>query len=357
MVAAVNRRRTAALVAFLASAAPSAVLAQAPDTAPGWIGIRIEQRYECLWETQEDWKACNLRLGVTEMQEDGPAATSGLQLGDRLIAINGETIDSGNWERLVSSIRAGTPLSVDVMRDGDRHFVHVVPRPRPADAESLTWVRQPPRVAARARKPQVFVFTLTQPTSEEGVSFALTVRQTGEQDVQVEPVAVRVTDGQLRVTTLDDGVFTELPGLRGELLGNLEEMTESSYESATSALQVVDRVRARLSYPEFQRKLARIAQVGLEEATLAVRLRRSLGGAEFQPVRRFSGGRSGLLVVDVVPRTAAARVGLRSGDLVVRAGDVRTLEVQDLIAATTDEPVRIYWIREGGQMNSMWRDR
>ncbi len=339
------------MVFGVVAAVPLAGVQNAPS---GWIGVRVEQRYECTWDTQEEWKTCDLVLNINEMQEGGPAASGGLQLGDQIIAINGEEIDYQNWGGLVSSIRAGTPISVDVLRGGDRHFAQVLPDNRPSNADQVPMLGRPMGVVAdRSSGPRVFVFRLTEPQGRDNVSFALTVRDTEGEDVRIEPAAMRYVNGQLRVASLDEDVFVELPELRRELLGDLKQMTESTYESATSALQVFDRVRAQLSSREFRQRLSSMAQIGREEAGLAVRFSRSFGGAEFEAVRRHE-HRSGLLVLRVVPRTAAARVGLRSGDFVVRAGDVATLEVQDLVEAVQRGSAQIYWLRDGREMTQVW---
>jgi hypothetical protein len=79
-------------------------------------------------------------------------------------------------------------------------------------------------------------------------------------------------------------------------------------------------------------------------------------GAEFEPVRRHE-GRSGLLVLRVTPRTAAAKLGLRSGDVVVDAGNLPTRQVPDLIQAinaSQGSPFSVRWVRDGREMVKLW---
>lgn len=79
-------------------------------------------------------------------------------------------------------------------------------------------------------------------------------------------------------------------------------------------------------------------------------------GVEFEPVRRYE-GRSGLLVLRVTPRTAAAKLGLRSGDVVVDAGNLPTRQVPDLIQAinaSQGSPLSVRWIRNGREMVKLW---
>ncbi|MDX1578268.1 MAG: PDZ domain-containing protein [Gemmatimonadota bacterium] len=358
---AASRMRLAGVVAALVVAPVSASAQPQPagPVAPGWLGVTLGQRFECTWEAPEEWKACSLVMHIQGLQEEGPARIGGLELGDRLHAIDGEEITYDNWQRLLGAIRPGTPVSVDVIRDGERHFAHVVPAPRPRDPSSLAWVRRPESAPAANREPRAFVFRLTEPRDRDGAAIAITVRDVENGLVDVSPAAVRVIDGQLRLTPLDEKVFSEFPELRSELLGDLSGISESTYRRATSALEVFDRIGERLQRPEFQRRLASVAKVGLAQPELAIRFTRSFGGAEFEPVRQDD--RAGLLVLRVVPRTAAARAGLRSGDLVVRAGDEPTREVSDLVRALNEgdrlASVDLTWIRDGREMRRPWPRR
>ena len=349
----VDRRGLLVLAVGAVTAAP---LAAWQDGPAGWIGVRVQQRYECVWEAREEWKTCDLVLNITEMQPRGPAASGGLELGAELIAINGEEVDYRNWGRLLGSIRAGTPLSIDVMRGPDRHFVHVIPQRRPPDAESVRMLRRAPQVVGREH-PRSFVFRLTEPRGADRVAVALTVRDTENQDVMIEPSVVREVNGQLRVAALDEDVFVELPELRVELLGDLDRVAESTYENASSALEVFDRVRANLTYREFRERLRSIAETALEETELAMRFSRVFAGAEFEPVSGDA-GQSGLLVLTVARGTAASRLGLRTGDLVVRVGDIETRSLDGLVRAVrTQRAPRVYWIRDGREVAELWPRR
>ncbi len=342
----------------LASAALAGALAGQQPATQGWLGVNLTQNYECVWETNEDWKSCNLVMHVAGLQEGGPASRGGLGLGDQLLAIDGVEVTFQNWTRLLNGIRPGSPVSIDVLRDGARHYVHVVPTQRPADTERLPWVRAV-RSSTMPQGPRAFVFTLTNLENREGGSaFAITIRDTDADEVAIEPVAVRIIDGQMRVTSLAADAFVELPDLRRELLGAWERETESSYERATSALDAFSRISARLPSPEFRRRLARIAQVGLQEVDLASGFRRSFAGAEFEPVSRRFAGQAGLLVLRVGSRTPLARLGLQPGDIVYRAGGVECTEVESLVSAVEragGEPVRIEWLRDGERLEGLLR--
>jgi len=335
----------------------SAAALQAPqdESRPAWLGIRLNQRYECVWETTENWKSCDLVLHVVGVQDGGPAQSAGIEPGDRMIALDGKDLTFATWDRLRSSIRPGRPVSIDVMRGDARHFVRVTPAVRTPGSDAGRWIA--PRFAA-ARTPSVFVVRLTEVDENEG-GFALAIRDTGDQTVSVEPAALRVSDGQLRLAPLNEELFVELPSLRREIVGSLRGISDSSYEQATSAVQAMANIRARLSSDEeFRTQLTRIAQVGLDEVRLATGFRRSFGGAEFEEARRrlasaVDARRAGLLVLRVVSGTPAERLGLVPGDLVFDAGGKEVRTVGDLSRAVeaADGAIEVRWERRGTTMS------
>lgn len=334
----------------------SAQAVQNDSTPPPWLGIRLEQGYECVWETTESWKACHLVLHVVEVQDGGPAGRGGLEPGDRMIAINGQAVTFSTWDGLRRSIRAGTPMSIDVMRDDTRHFVRITPAVRTRDSESGRWVA---RRAVVERAPSVFVVKLTEFDEAEGGAFAITVRNTPDQTLVVEPAALRVFDGQLRLEPLSEELFLELPNLRRELAGSLSGISDSSYEQAISAVRAMANIRARIpSDEEFRQRLTRIAQVGLERIRLATRFRRSFAGAEFEEARRrlasaVDSDREGLLVLRVISGTPAARLGLLPGDILFEADGNRVRTVRDLARAVEagGSSVEVRWERRGTVMS------
>jgi regulator of sigma E protease len=56
-----------------------------------------------------------------------PAARSGLQVGDRIVAINGDHIEDFEDLRLAISMHAGTPIRIDFLRNGQMHTVVLTP--------------------------------------------------------------------------------------------------------------------------------------------------------------------------------------------------------------------------------------
>jgi S1-C subfamily serine protease len=338
---------------------------QAPERPPGWLGVRVTQNFVCFWESSDAEKDCELVLEISEVQEGGPAARSGLVPGDRMIAINGQDLTFMTWDPLRQSIRAGTPVSIDVMRADARHFARVTPEIRTRSVEAGRWIgpRRQTRTVPVDRK-SVFVVTLTPLDRREGgAAFAITVRDTENEDVAFEPAALRVTGGQLRLVPLSEEIFVELPSLRREIMGTLRGITNSSYERAANAVQVVENIRARLpSDVDLRERLTRIAQVGLEEVRLATTFNRSWAGALFQPAGRelasaVDAGRAGILVVRVIANTPAARLGLREGDVVFEAADRPIREVGELQWAieSASGAVVIRWMRKESEMSATYR--
>jgi carboxyl-terminal processing protease len=58
---------------------------------------------------------------VLEVFEDSPAARAGLKAGDRIIAVNGESVENGTSEQAISKIRGplGSPVDIVVERRGE----------------------------------------------------------------------------------------------------------------------------------------------------------------------------------------------------------------------------------------------
>ncbi len=363
------RSPRALLASALALAAlPFAVLAGAAQEAgtaesAGWIGVRIDERYNCGWETSEDWKNCTLILRIREMQEGGPAERAGLRAGDRLAAMDGVELTLANLPDRLASIRPSVPVRLEVTRDGLRQAFEVIPDVRPADADDLPMVGRR-TVVATAGDPQrnMFVLWLTDPADGDRPGFALTVRDTEDIGVAVEPSAVRVVDGRLNILPVRDRPASELPAVRREVLSDLQRESESAYRNFAVALERVGAVRARLSPMEFRRRAIRIAQLALTETELAVRFHRTFAGAEFEPVRDFSDrpALDGLLVLRVARGTVTDRLGLRPGDLLVRAGERPIRELDDLVVALESEEsegLGVVWVRRGEEMSGVWPRR
>lgn len=356
-----HRAPVATLIAALAGAQALPAIAQQP--APrGWLGVRMTQYYECLWETNTDWKSCDLVMNVEGVQPDGPAARAGLRPGDQMVALNGEEFTYESVNRLIPSIRPGAPVSIDYMRDGVRRYVHVTPTEPPRRPEAITWVGSsgPPRPRVLARQNglgeprRAFVVTLSDLDDDSDGTYAITIRSTDDEDVSVEPAALRIVDGQLRLIELDAEDSIELEDAPGALAVNLRLIQDSTYRKASDALRALASIRGRLPQEDFRRRLARLAPTRLNELRFGARLYNTFAGAEFEVAdgplaSAVQAGREGLLVIRVVSGTPASRLGLRPGDVLFEAGGVPLRDLGDLrrVLDATEGTLEVKWTRKG----------
>jgi regulator of sigma E protease len=65
---------------------------------------------------------------------DGPAAVAGVQKGDRIVAVDGETIEDWDHLKRVVGSHPGTKIDIELDRNGTR--VHVFPTPIAAEGET-----------------------------------------------------------------------------------------------------------------------------------------------------------------------------------------------------------------------------
>ena len=68
-----------------------------------------------------------IRSVIGEVSPGKPAARAGLQVGDQIVAINGERIENFDDLRMAISMHAGTPLRVEYVRNGVRHTTIMTP--------------------------------------------------------------------------------------------------------------------------------------------------------------------------------------------------------------------------------------
>src|SRR2546430_640834 len=70
---------------------------------------------------------------IGEVSAGKPAARAGLQVGDRIVAIGGDPIDTFDDLRMAISMHAGTPLRVDYLRNGQTHTTTLTPERENSD--------------------------------------------------------------------------------------------------------------------------------------------------------------------------------------------------------------------------------
>jgi serine protease Do len=103
------------------------VIAQLKDkgsVSRGWIGVQIQP------VTQDIADSLSLKKAegalVADPQKDGPAAKAGVEAGDVITAVNGQTIkDARELARVIGGIAPGTPAKLDVLHQGKMKVVNL----------------------------------------------------------------------------------------------------------------------------------------------------------------------------------------------------------------------------------------
>ncbi|WP_133479471.1 PDZ domain-containing protein [Cognatilysobacter segetis] len=113
-------RLLAAALLLLASATASA--------APGRYGFGVEA------ETSGLLRPVLERVSIASVQPGSPAAAAGLRAGDRVVDIDGQTVQGAAARPMAARLRdvqAGQRLRLGVMRTTGRVVVDLVAAPRP----------------------------------------------------------------------------------------------------------------------------------------------------------------------------------------------------------------------------------
>jgi len=110
------------LAAALALGAPALKEKPPEGRGPGYLGITF----------QKDVGG----LVVKEVKADGPAAKAGLKVDDLILKLDGVDMaeaETGELVKMVSAMRPGTVISVEIKRGSEARTVKVKLGPRPAD--------------------------------------------------------------------------------------------------------------------------------------------------------------------------------------------------------------------------------
>ncbi|MFM2485855.1 sigma E protease regulator RseP [Celerinatantimonas yamalensis] len=89
-----------------------------------------------------------IHLQVAQTVANSPAANSGLQKGDKLIAVN--QIKLTSWQQFTALVRhhAGSAIELTIERDGLRHYIKVVPEKRQHNGQVYGFMGVAPEVEA-----------------------------------------------------------------------------------------------------------------------------------------------------------------------------------------------------------------
>ncbi len=92
----------------------------------GWLGVTIQDVDKDLAEGLGMNASDPHGALITNILDDGPAASSEVQVGDAIIQVQGERVeDSRDLARKIAEIKPGTPTELTVMRDGREETVTV----------------------------------------------------------------------------------------------------------------------------------------------------------------------------------------------------------------------------------------
>ncbi|WP_024512462.1 Do family serine endopeptidase [Bradyrhizobium sp. ARR65] len=115
-------------IAFsIPSATVKSVVAQLKDkgsVSRGWIGVQIQP------VTQDIADSLGLKKAegalVAEPQKDGPASKAGIESGDVITKVNGETVkDARELARTIGGLAPGTAVKLDVLHKGEDKVVNL----------------------------------------------------------------------------------------------------------------------------------------------------------------------------------------------------------------------------------------
>ncbi|MCY1350291.1 Periplasmic serine endoprotease DegP [compost metagenome] len=100
----------------------------------GWLGVVIQEVNKDLAESFGLDKPAGAL--VAQIMEDGPAAKSGLQVGDVILSMNGQPIVmSADLPHLVGGLKPGDKASMEVVREGTRKTLNVTVGALPTEGD------------------------------------------------------------------------------------------------------------------------------------------------------------------------------------------------------------------------------
>jgi serine protease Do len=102
----------------------------------GWLGVVIQEVNKDLAESFGLDKPAGAL--VAQVQEGGPAAKGGLQVGDVILSLNGQPIVvSADLPHLVGNLKPGSKIELGVVRDGSRKTLDMAIGALPEDGEEM----------------------------------------------------------------------------------------------------------------------------------------------------------------------------------------------------------------------------
>lgn len=353
-----TRRVMAAAAGLLAVAtAASGLSAQrAAESSRAWIGVGISARPACPGAAADSAGGCRPVYVAETVVVGGPADRAGLEPGDTLLSVEGHSLGSEAGERALGGMDAGRPVRIVVARDGARRALRVTPDTWPSGSRLLR-VRVADAGLDQAGVLRIRVhFTRPGAPGAAGGRFFRLASPPGS--VLVDLRAPDAPAGTTVFAWRSVGSGRRLPWSTWQgrtddsLTRRLEVFQDSVLAEARARMDSLRRV-----YRQWARSAARVNAAPASGGGIA-----RLAGAEFRPLtpelaEYFEGADRGLLVLRVLPGTPAGMLGLRAGDVVVRAAGRRVRDGTDLRAALVRvaprDSVAVQWVRKGKTMTGV----
>lgn len=371
-----NARARTALIALII-AAPAALPAQEATPEPGWLGMSVEE----VWTLRDG--QCHLAVTVEQVYPGAPADRAGLRPGDQLVRVNEHAADEG-LRRLMGMLRAGQEVRFTLERGDDVRELAAVAGRRPSSLAPVSRYRAtdrpvPPPPASPAELPRLTgVFRVSEDSVIVcGNAFGGRVVVAPRADMEFRIVQARADslrhiltrramEARIAVDTLNERVL--VVGPRPPKAVTAGEAPRPAPPGVIwigeQPVPSADSMRVAITFPSAPSATEKVAEsyvrAGDPDAhdvawSTIRRGSRAVAGAEFAELnpdlaRYFRNARHGLLVLQVVPGTPAARAGLRPGDVVVAGADREVTSVDDLrvlVAVRADRPITLEVVRDG----------
>lgn len=336
------------------------------DARPAWIGVGLSGRTACRDDRGGPARAapaCRTTFIAETVVLGSPADSAGIEPGDTLLTIDGQALGTEGGEKALADLTAGHGVQVRIGRGDGEHTLQVVPAARPSGTPIVRL-----RVAGVDEEgPGVVRVRLGSLAGAPGGLPLVRARRPfppgwGESAIYTLPLAPRETpDGSRTVIHLDMGG-------RAMTWRSAEGASVDSLSPELRALRdsVLQEARARLDSLRAVFRSQKWADFGSGDGLEASERTARLAGAEFRALNPdlaayFRGADSGLLVLRVLPGTPAGSLGLRPGDVVVRAAGESVRDAVDLRSAlmqvAPSDSVTVVWIRKGRRMQGVLRGR
>jgi serine protease Do len=268
---------------------------------------------------------------VTQVLEDSPAATAGIQANDVIVDIQGTPVNSANLGQIVAGLKADQEINITYLRDGNR----ITKAAKLADREKY--------FAARAAKSQ------PAPAKKEPVVLGVTVQE---------------KEGGLLVESTEEGFTGAVAGLKaGDRLTHLNGKELKSLEDVQGEIKkLVEGDKLVLIYKRGEEVIT-VSVLGAHgkegSKLLATESQKPKPKEEAKPAEKKPGflgvavvqDMGGVLIESVVDATAAAAAGIKKGDILKKVNGQEVKDVDSLKGAleklSAGDKVAIELAREG----------